>query len=81
MSKNNEWGVVIGKPTQHWSKDTLQDARDSLIPIIGTWVPAGLDGNQPYPALFDTRAEARQAAKKYAKHNKYWNYHAKKYSP
>lgn len=80
MSKNNEWGVVIGQPTAHFRKEVLQDVRDSLIPIVGSWVPAGFDGNQPYPALFNTRKEAREAAKKFAKNNKYWNYHARKYS-
>ena len=81
MNHNNQWGIVIGKPTKvlNW-EGAVQALRDQLVPIVGSWLPGGLDGNQPYPALYNTREEARKAAKKFAKANKYWNYHAKKYS-
>lgn len=70
-----KWGVVVGKPTRenHGRNDpTLQDR-------IGFWCRSSVPADMGAPALFNTRAEARQEAKRWAAGNRFWHFHAKKY--
>jgi hypothetical protein len=75
----NQWGVIVGKPTriaqQNW---TPQDFELFNTKVVGHWIMEW-DGNQPYDAVYDTREEARAAAKTFAKKFMYWQCHAKKY--
>jgi hypothetical protein len=74
----NQWGVIVGQPTR-LHIDTGVDAV-ALMLQAGKWV-YDFDGEEPYIQLYDTREEARRAARKYRQENNYWNYLAKKYTP
>lgn len=67
-SKKYKWGVVVGRPKD---KRPLESWERKMM---GRWV-LGLD-----ILLVNTRAEARLMAKSLSDHNRYWNYHPKKYT-
>jgi hypothetical protein len=78
----NQWGLVIGRPTRLG----VQEAKDLnlsvyfLQEVLDRWI-YNWDGDQPYLALFDTREEARKAAKRLCQTCSYFYLHPKKYIP
>ena len=80
MKKRSRWGVVPWKPSK-MHRDYAKSHNETIIRADGMWCITWLrTAATSRPKLFNTRAEARLSAKESERLNKWWKFHAKKYS-
>ncbi|MDE1834536.1 MAG: hypothetical protein KGH64_04315 [Candidatus Micrarchaeota archaeon] len=78
MAQKYMWGVAIGTPKS--SIHTIVDEVGYRY-LLGFCGKFKMNETITAPLLFQTRDEARAAAKQYTAKNKHWRYHAAKFIP
>jgi len=77
MRIKNFWCVVVGQPRlENWVK-----LGSPPMSCVGKSVQGWKDDPRLGYRVYDTRKEARIAAKQEADSNRYWHYHPKKVGP